>query len=828
MEDMYQAQIALEAASLEQGRQRYLAACQTSSGNRKGTKDQPVGHALIRTLVVPVSEALKDSLSVKRGSVKVKKVREDIAKLGLTELEIAYLGVRQLLFLDLVQNKGKGTPLASLGVSLGRAMVAEARLREFHKEHRGYVEATLRNHQLVRGHQEMTLKALNRGKERVMGETELDRELGAVDAYAMGSEVIKVVLAVCSDWFVRTQGRSKHVPTKVVPTSKLMAWLEEKGEAAAILGPIRKPMIVPPRDWTGHQNGGYLTLPTRLILSRSSVHRHRTTVSPEARRAVNVAQKTAWRVNERVYRVATQLYGLGTGLAGLTATVEIPADLPEGADPAAVKARRKEQLHAYQASIKATSGRTSEILKLNLASEFKEFERFYFPYALDWRGRVYPLATSLNPQGDDLAKGMLQFADGKPLGREGERWLAIHGANCFGHDKLAYAERLKFIDEATERIMLVAEDPFADLWWTDADEPFKFLAFCFEWAGYMNADDPETFVSYLPIALDGTCSGLQHFSALLRDERGGASVNLLPAAEPSDIYSEVAQEVREAITVDCWQARVWEGLINRTTCKRGTMTVPYGVTRHGLSDQLIDLVKTDEAYAEVFHRAAFERAKVNDRMSDEDWEAYDDKPSATRACLWLAEHLEQAIERVVLASQTGKLFLNELASCYASAGLDFRWVTPLGIEISQGYRAPKVANIATYFGGTRVRVRVTDDSGDAPKNARKGRAGSSPNYIHSLDATHLLWTVLDCYDNAGIKDFALIHDSFGVHAGDIPILNQSLRSTFVRLYNEPLLETLAAQAKEDLPEDLHGDIPEIPEVGSLRLEVVRLSPYIFM
>jgi DNA-directed RNA polymerase, mitochondrial len=828
MTDMYQAQIALEAAALEQGRQRYLAACQTSKGTRKGTKDQPVGHALIRTLVTPVAEALKDSLHNKRGNGRVKAIRQAILGTGLTELEIAYLGVRQLLFLDLVQNKGKGTPLASLGVNLGRAMVAEARLREFHAEHKPYVEATLRNHQLVRGNQHMIIKALDRGKKRVMGETELDQELNSVDAFAMGNEVIRVILAVCSDWFVRTQGRSKHVPTKVVPTAKLMAWLEEKGEAASVLRPVRKPMIVPPRDWSSHRDGGYLTLPTRLILSRSSVHRHRTSVSPEARRAVNAAQQTAWRVNERVYQVACQLYGQGSGLAGLTALVEIPADLPEGADAEAVKARKKEQLHAYQDSIKATSGRTSEILKLNLASEFKSYERFYFPYALDWRGRVYPLATSLNPQGDDLAKGMLQFADGKPLGREGERWLAIHGANCFGHDKLAYSERLKFIDEATERIQLVAEDPFADLWWTEADEPFKFLAFCFEWAAMLEEPYAEAFISHLPVALDGTCSGLQHFSALLRDERGGASVNLVPAAEPADIYSEVAEEVRKAITSDCWQARVWEGLINRTTCKRGTMTVPYGVTRHGLSDQLIDLVKTDEAYAEVFHRAAFERAKVNDRMSDADWEAYEDKPSATRACLWLAERLENAIERVVLASQTGKRFLNDLASCYSQAGQDFRWVTPLGIEITQGYRAPKITRIQTFYGGTRVTVSVTDDAKEAPRNARKGKAGSSPNYIHSLDATHLLWTVLDCVDNAGMKDFALIHDSFGVHAGDIPTLNRSLRSTFVRLYSEPLLERLLEQAKEDLPEDIHGDLPAIPEAGSLRLEVVRLSPYIFM
>ena len=97
----------------------------------------------------------------------------------------------------------------------------------------GYVEATLRNHQLVRGNSQQIIKALTRGKERVMGETVRDAELNSMDAFAMGNEVIKIILAVLGDYFVRTQGRSKHVPTKVVPTAKLLAWLEEKGEAAA-------------------------------------------------------------------------------------------------------------------------------------------------------------------------------------------------------------------------------------------------------------------------------------------------------------------------------------------------------------------------------------------------------------------------------------------------------------------------------------------------------------------------------------------------------------------------------------------------------------------
>jgi len=38
--------------------------------------------------------------------------------------------------------------------------------------------------------------------------------------------------------------------------------------------------------------------------------------------------------------------------------------------------------------------------------------------------------------GADLARGILEFAEGKELGTHGLRWLKIHLANKIGKDKL--------------------------------------------------------------------------------------------------------------------------------------------------------------------------------------------------------------------------------------------------------------------------------------------------------------------------------------------------------------------------------------------------------
>lgn len=74
------------------------------------------------------------------------------------------------------------------------------------------------------------------------------------------------------------------------------------------------------------------------------------------------------------------------------------------------------------------------------------------PHNLDFRGRAYPIPPHLNHIGDDLSRGLLLFAESRPLGQSGLRWLKIHLANVFGYDKASFDEREKFTDEHIEEI----------------------------------------------------------------------------------------------------------------------------------------------------------------------------------------------------------------------------------------------------------------------------------------------------------------------------------------------------------------------------------------
>ena len=56
------------------------------------------------------------------------------------------------------------------------------------------------------------------------------------------------------------------------------------------------------------------------------------------------------------------------------------------------------------------------MLKLNVAKGFSDISKIYYPHNVDFRGRVYPIPPHLNHMGADLARGLLEFSEGKPIG----------------------------------------------------------------------------------------------------------------------------------------------------------------------------------------------------------------------------------------------------------------------------------------------------------------------------------------------------------------------------------------------------------------------------
>ena len=145
-------------------------------------------------------------------------------------------------------------------------------------------------------------------------------------------------------------------------------------------------------------------------------------------------------------------------------------------------------------------------------------------------------------------------------------------------------------------------------------------------------------------------------------------------------------------------------------------------------------------------------------------------------------------------------------------------MTPLGLPVMQPYRKVVPHTVRTLL--QTMTLSMEDEA--LPVSGNKQRSAFPPNYVHSLDSTHMIMTARKMSD-MGLT-FSAVHDSYWTHPCDIDIMNEELRKCFVELYSLPLLETL----KESLEIRYPGiEIPELPEYGDLDIHKVKESTYFF-
>lgn len=152
------------------------------------------------------------------------------------------------------------------------------------------------------------------------------------------------------------------------------------------------------------------------------------------------------------------------------------------------------------------------------------------------------------------------------------------------------------------------------------------------------------------------------------------------------------------------------------------------------------------------------------------------------------------------------------------------WITPLGLPIQQMYLDLHTECFRLRFGGASVRYRiyVTEPKEGEDTDKKKQVSGVAPNFIHSLDATHLMMSVNACED---VYNFTTVHDSFGTSLGEAEELRKVIRRQMVKLYseNEPLKD-FKVHAEELLGR--HIDI-ELPPKGTLDINSILSSKFVF-
>lgn len=613
---------------------------------------------------------------------------------------------------------------------------------------------------------------------------------------------------------------------------EVLMQIEQGQQARASFLPRYLPMVVPPLPWSRHNHGAYLTFSSPVMRVRGEKDQllrlkqqddemlsGRGLGMQRVYNALNALGGLAWRINTPVLDIVERVWAHGGGIAGLPSKVNLVEPVPPsscfrlvnankgqllvystGETAAEAKVRFMAAQRVRKKNAELHSLRCDTELKLKIAQQYRDDE-FYYPHNVDFRGRAYPMHPHLNHLGSDVCRGVMRFAEARALGPTGLDWLQVHLANLYGGGKMSLTERRAFVQQHMDEVFDSADDPLGGRqWWMGADEPFQCLAACMEIAQALRSGNPENYMSFLPVYQDGSCNGLQHYAALGRDYLGGKAVNLVPADRPQDVYTEIAKLVQRKVEEDAAQghrfAVALQGHVDRKLVKQTVMTSVYGVTFIGA------------------------RGQISNRLVERGWE---DNHQTYKIACYAAKITLDALHEMFSNAKEIMAWLAECARLIAKQDHAVEWTTPLGLPVVQPYRKKDRKHVRTIL---QRMVLVGSESGDHPVMKARQRSAFPPNYVHSIDSSHMMMTAIKCAQQ-GIA-FAGVHDSFWTHAGSVGSMNDILREQFVELHSQGLLEHLLRDFRTNPKFVAAGiEFPNVPQLGELDVQTVQDSQYFF-
>lgn len=863
-QDLAVKQLQLEHEAYTEGERRFIKNLERQT-ERGELADNQVAKPLMQTLVPKIAQAVREwhegpdgKLSTSRPSVaftmlstEEKAVKDRSLRISC---ESAAVIILKVILSKLV--KPEGIPITPMASAIGRTLEDEirfGRIRDKEKEHFKKAIAENLNKRAGVSYKKAYMQAVETS---MLEQGQLEDAWGTwspTEAVHVGIKMLEIVIQSTQLVELKRYGAGNAVAdVEMVHLSDF--WVKkmaQRGFSLAGIAPVYQPCVVPPKPWTGVVGGGYWAkgrrpLPLIRLGSKSAVARYEDVYMPEVYDAVNIIQNTPWKVNKKVLDVVNMVEKLNnTPIDDIPQMEPLKPEDYSGETEEELKAWKKAAAGIYRREKARQSRRLSLSFIVNQANKFSQFKAIWFPYNMDWRGRVYAVPM-FNPQGNDMQKGLLTLAVGKPIGADGFKWLKVHGANCAGVDKVTFEERIKWVEDNHDNIMTAAKAPMDSIeWWGKLDSPFCFLAFCFEYAGVMHHG--LSYSCSLPIAFDGSCSGIQHFSAMLRDHIGGHAVNLTPSGKVQDIYRIVSDRIEEELKVllingtdnemvtheDKKTGEITERIklgtrelarqwltygMSRKVTKRSVMTLAYGSKEYGFADQVYEdivMQAIDSGSGAMFT----EPSQASRFMAKMIWEAVSvTVVAAVDAMKWL-QGAAKLLAAEVKDKKTGEI----LKPC-----LPVHWVTPDGFPVWQEYRKKDTTRLNLMFLGS-FNLQPTVNKGTKKElDKHKQESGISPNFVHSQDGSHLRKTVVHTHRKYGVMSFAVIHDSFGTIPADAEYLFRGVRETMVETYrdNDVLLD-FYEQFEYQLHESQRDKLPELPKKGKLNIEDILSSDFAF-
>ena len=886
----YLEQLRAEKLMMDDGRERYLNRLKKMKV-KSATNEH---HKLIEDEHSKVSKVISSTINEHNNKLGRRAVWLDyVEALDPELLAVAALTV-------FVDSAGNSVLRNTLLVKLGRAVEMEKWYNDFMsfdsslaKRINKFVRA--RHTSVTHRKQAMVTIARKEGfDQRMLDKTKASEELLA----KIGAFLYNCVLEG-SDLFEEietTYWENQKIKTKktIELTTEAVDIISKQTEAASWLEPMFRPMITPPIEWKAFEDfenvephkrlaGCYLdpALAAQVPLVRGACGQQikaiKAAISDGSMQpmldALNTIQATPYEINVPILEALEWAWSNNVQLSTFPSSKEI--DLPtfdvnslEGLD----KDERAKKKLAHRRAAHKIVMKNREIRGASLATEGdlrtarwlasgehidladNSTKAFYLPHSWDFRSRVYPVC-SFNHQRSDHIRALFLLHNKEPITQEGFTYVQLKVAEYGDFDKVSkkpIADRLQWVKDNEMKLMEIARDFKATfdgsdedkLYWGHADKPFLFLAACIELFNALchGSDD---YLSGFPIGLDGSNSGVQHYSGLSLARAEGELTNLVPNEQPADIYQTVADETWKSIleddpsdpVVNAWRKHG----VNRSLVKRNVMTFPYSSKIFGFKDQLVkdfmkpiedSILQTGEWQGHTDNPFAVEVFKKEDDGSQGESLGMD---GGRTAASYLAKKNWASVNKVISDAANGMDFIRGIAEALSKEGKLFGFTTPLGFPFIQRYIKfkPNSIKLSLYDREVKKHIRTqvtlrTPDS-TAKVDNKKSSSAASPNFIHCLDSLHLHSTVLHCVDAYDVKDFMLIHDSFATVPANAPKMFAAVRETFVHQYaNGCLFEEVLQQAKDKLESPDEAELPDVPPKGDLNLDEVHQSLYCFL
>lgn len=784
----YERQWDLEREWIDAGVVRYTNLVQRAIGRGDGASLRTSEQAICSWLE-PVVQAVLASHSNMRAGRAGKRLT-DFARVAmrLDAERTALIGLRRVVSDTL---KSHEVTLSSLAYSIGRDLVEQIHHDLYQDEYRQHMDSL---GQVLRHVSPALLrrwlkqqKKLDYWSVRVCG--------------SMGLWLYEIIESHClvqdndGDWrpaFASTlRRRDRRRPARVAAMSERAAQLFADGHAhRSYLRPRMSSMIVPPMAWhsdsAGLIEGGYLSIRTPLVAKQRDEHGKlfKRVLPQHGMDGVTAMGRVGWRINGRLLDLLERVFRDGGNVAGLPPAERRPP--PAKVNGEVTKAWKREAAQIHAANVTDRSKRFSLLSAISDARRIHRDGVCYQPHQLDFRGRCYPMPLACNHHMADPIRALWLFDEGETPDL---RWLQIHAANCYGHDKVPFDLRVQWCEDNAGMISDVARNPAETIEaWSEADEPWQFVAAC------MAMHDDE-IARCLPIQIDGSANGLQHYAAVGRDPVAAAAVNMMPSEVVEDPYLRVLEAVKPRVAAhaasgDAMAAGVLPWCL-RGVVKQTVMTVPYNVSRIGAGRQIRDNLKragmTGTA-KEIGGAAGYLSGIVLDSISD----VYSSAISIMR---WL----ERSARTI----------------CHHDRRNTLAWTTPCGFPVRQPYMRSKQVRVKAqqYWLSFRTQTETNDISAQV--------RGLPPNWVHGLDGDHMRCCAI-VSQQRGIP-FAGVHDSMWTVSGHMGTLSRIVREQFVVVHQNDLLSRLREQWEHQYGVTLEDPPPR----GDWGLNQVLDAPYMF-